>query len=181
MNLIKQLSILTSVIGLASACNNEVVIEPSKAPKAYTMEQYNNTKGYWPSGEIISKFYCPDAKTQFPPINIHEWDKTPAISGRLPTYEETMNGTSIHHYGEKETKLVKAYNMTLPKLARYINPSLSSLDSPMKDELVVVIQMVQTPEDTIVGYRFLSGGVGGSKYRDFHFLTDQEVSEITTK
>lgn len=71
--------------------------------------------------------------------------------------------------------------MQLPKLARYINPSLSSIDSPRKDELVVVVQIVQTPEDTIVGYRFLSGGVGGSVYRDFHFLTDEEVKEVVNK
>lgn len=183
--IIKSISSLTICLGITAlfySCSNTEVKETLiSAPKNYTTEQYNNTKGYWPTGQIISKFYCPDAVTEFPPIDVKKWDKTPAVSGRLPTYEETMNGTSIHHYGEKETKLVKAYNMQLPKLARYINPSISSVDSPKKDELVVVVQIVQTPEDTIVGYRFLSGGVGGSVYRDFHFLTDEEVKEVVNK
>lgn len=173
--------IYSSAISIFVSCSNTEATQPITQNKNYTTEQYNNTKGYWPTGQIITKFYCPDAVTEFPPIDLKTWDKTPAVSGRLPTYEETMNGTSIHHYGEKATKLVKAYNMQLPKLARYINPSLSSIDSPRKDELVVVVQIVQTPEDTIVGYRFLSGGVGGSVYRDFHFLTDEEVKEVVNK
>lgn len=61
--------------------------------------------------------------------------------------------------------------MTLPKLAYYKNASTG------KDNLVVVIQIVQTAKDTVVGYRYLTGGVGGSVFHDFRFLTDEEVKK----
>lgn len=143
----------------------------------YMPEEYNHTKGYCENGDMICSFYCPDAVSEFPPIDIKFWDKVPAVNGRLPTYEETKNGTAIHHYGEKTTHLVKPYPMTLPKLARYIGPSSISTNTPKKNELVVVIQIVQTAKDTIVGYRFLTGGVGGSKISDYHFLNDEEVKK----
>jgi len=162
--------------------NDTVSFNNTEKPKpVYNAAQYNNTKGYWNNGAIITKFYCPDAKSMFPPIDLSSWDKTPAVNGRFPTYEETMNGTSIHHYGEKENAFVKPYYLKLPKLARYIGPTLISERSPEKDELLVVIQIVQTATDTIVGYRFLSGGVGGSLIRDYHFLSEAEVKEAVGK
>lgn len=177
MKIFKQFALLTISLMLIQSCSDKQVIEEKKS--TYTIHQYNNTKGIMENGEIITKFYCPDAKSMFPPISIKSWDKTPVVNGRLPTYDETMNGTSIHHYGEKENPNLKPFYMTLPKLARYINPSSTSLDTPMKcEDLVVVIQIVQTLKDTIVGYRLLSGGVGGSSFRDFHFLTDDEVKIV---
>jgi hypothetical protein len=47
-----------------------------------------------------------------------------------------------------------------------------------KAGIVVVIQIVQTAKDTIVGYRYLTGGCGGSAFHDFHFLTDSEVKNV---
>ncbi len=133
-----------------------------------TPEQYANNKGYWESGQLITKFDCPDSRF-FPPIDIKAWDKTPVVNGRFPTYAETMKGISIHHYGEKKSSLIKPYPMTLPKLAYCYNPSTG------RQEVVVVIQIVQTAKDTVVGYRYLTGGVGGSVFHDFRFLTDDEI------
>lgn len=152
----------------------------SKNPNiSYTQVAYNNTKGYDESGTIIKHFYCPDTKTEFPPINLKDWEKVPAVYDRLPKYEETIDGTSIHHYGVKENSLIKHYTIKLPKLARYTGPVSVSFQSAVKNELVVVVQAVQTAEDTIVGYRFLSGGVGGSKISHYHFLTEDEVQIAT--
>lgn len=144
---------------------------------AYTQDAYDNTKGCYENGDIILYFYCPDAVSTFPPIDIKDWDKVPSVNGRLPTYKETMNGTAIHHYGEKANNIIKPYPMTLPKLARYAGPSYITTNSPKKDEIVVVIQIAQSAKDTIVGYRFLTGGVGGSKISDYHFLNDDEVKK----
>ena len=124
-------------------------------------------------GEIYTYFDCPDSKF-FPPIDIKTWDKTPVVNGRLPTYEETLNGMSIHHYGEKENAYVKPYPMTLPKLASIYKSSTG------KNEIVLVIQIVQTYKDTVVGYRYFSGGCGGSLFRDFHFLTVPEIQNFTS-
>ncbi|MGZ3865173.1 MAG: hypothetical protein ACXVC6_04095 [Bacteroidia bacterium] len=129
-----------------------------------------DTKGYQGNGEIVAEFDCPDSRF-FPPIDLKNWEKTPVVNGRLPTYEETITGVSIHTYGGRSNPDVKPYNMTLPKLAYIQNPYTKL------EEVVVVIQVVQTRKDTLVGYRYLSGGVGGSYFRDFRFLTEEEVSK----
>ena len=139
---------------------------------SYTPEEYNNTRGYWENGQIITEFNCPDAVKSFPPIDLKSWYKIPAVNGRLPTYEETQNGTAIHHYGEKKNPNIRPYTMWLPKLAYRHNPATG------KDELVVVIQVVQTKKDTIVGFRYITGGCGGSLFRDYRLLTDEEVNRV---
>ena len=144
----------------------------AKNTASYTIDEYNNTMGFYENGDIITDFDCPDAVKLFPPIDLKSWNKTPVVNGRLPTYEETKNGMSIHHYGEKVNPKVKPYHMTLPKLA-YRQNRLTKMD-----DLVVVIQIVQTDEDTIVGFRYLTGGCGGSAFRDYCFLTDEEVRNL---
>jgi hypothetical protein len=115
-------------------------------------------------------------KNLFPPIDIKTWDKTPCVNGRLATKKETENGTALLYYDKKEN--AKPYNMTLPKLA-YITKLSSDGGLSASRELVVVIQIVQTPKDTIVGYRPLTGSNGASTFRDFHFITDDEVKKVT--
>lgn len=133
---------------------------------------YSDTKGMGAGGDIFTSFDCPDA-LDFPPIDIKNWDKTPVVNGRLPTYEETHNGTSIHHYGGEANNAVKVYNMTLPRLASIYSKRTKQY------ETVVVIQIVQTEKDTVVGYRYLTGGCGGSLFKDFHFLTVPEIQNVT--
>ena len=183
MKKLKFLSLLIISLIFILSCADEQVANTERSKPVLNPDEYNNTKGYWENGEIITKWDCPDAVSFFPPIDIKLWDKTPAVNGRFPTYEETKNGTAIHHYGEKEDPYVKPYNMILPKLAYYDHcVKLSEFDARhtrewTQNDIVVVIQIVQTPKDTIVGFRYLSGGVGGSLFRDFHFLTDEEVKK----
>jgi len=184
MKTLTAFSILVVALVLIQACGEVAAIPApactlaefnSRAGLAYTNGQYNNTKGYWENGEIIREWYCPDAKAEFPALDVREWFKAAAVNGRLPSYEETMNGASIHHYGEKENPMVKPYKMILPRLAYYKGPSSITPSTPRWGELVIVIQIVQTPQDTIVGYRFLSGGVGGSLFRNFYFLNEKDM------
>ncbi|MCD6017564.1 MAG: hypothetical protein K0S53_685 [Bacteroidetes bacterium] len=124
-------------------------------------------KGYNETG-IYKNFDCPD-DLSFAPIDIRYWNKTPAITGRLPTYEDIKDGKAINFYGGFEQ--ARPFYMKLPKLA-YVYSQYKR-----KTELVVVIQIVQTSTDTVVGYRYLSGGCGGSMFHDFHFLTDEEIKK----
>lgn len=176
-------SFALSMITLCSilACNDEQTIatslpvaEPIANPigkPAASINQYNTTNGYYDNGNLITEFDCPDDRS-FPPIDIKSWNKIPVVNGRLPTYEETRNGTAIHHYGEKESANVKPYAIKLPRLAYRTDNVL------MKDSVVVVIQIVKTAHDTIVSYRYLSGGCGGSKFHNFHFLSEEEVKKV---
>lgn len=147
-------------------------IDSNEAKTEYDLNRvvYSDTKGM-SGGEIYTSFDCPDALS-FPPIDIKNWDKTPVVNGRLPTYEETHNGMSIHHYGGEANKLVKVFNMSLPRLASIYS------NRKKQYEPVVVIQIVQTAKDTVVGYRYLTGGCGGSLFRNFHFLTVPEIQKV---
>ncbi|MDO8992530.1 MAG: hypothetical protein Q7U83_05670 [Daejeonella sp.] len=110
----------------------------------------------------------------FPPIRIKEWERTPVVNGRLPTKEEIDNGTALLYY-PNPGRDVKAYDMKLPKLAYYSYPKSG------KKDLVVVIQIVQSKQDTMVGYRPLTGLNGASVFSHFQFLTDEEVKEVMEK
>lgn len=116
-------------------------------------------------------WYCPDNVKGFPPVNIKLWNKVPVVNGRPPTHEETLNGTSLIYYGLTTDTATKPYNMLLPKLASFFDPNTNKTDT------VIVIQIVQTTYDTIVGYRYLTGGNGTHDFRDFHILTDTEVKK----
>jgi hypothetical protein len=118
-----------------------------------------------------SGWICPDNVKMFPPVDIKSWNKVPVVNGRIPTREETQNGTSLIYINKFETPDAKPYDMTLPKLASFFSSYTK------KEETVIVIQIVQTAKDTVVGYRFLTGGNGTNDFRDFHFLTDNEINK----
>ena len=70
-----------------------------------------------------SGWFCPDNTSMFPPVDIKSWNKVPVVSGRLPTFEETQNGTSLIYYDINTTPDAKAYDTTLPKLASFFCPA----------------------------------------------------------
>lgn len=175
------LTLLAISFVFMQACTDKQTSQAEESSPSYLRDQlptpnihpdaYNNTRGYWDDGKLITEFDCPDSRF-FEPIDIKSWNKIHVVKGRFPTYAETMNGTAISHYGEKANPKVRPYNMILPKLAYHYNRSMKMTD------LVVVIQIVQTDEDTVVGFRYLTGGCGGSRYRDFNFLTEEEVKKV---
>ena len=158
----------------ATKVATETNMNTEEAKTVYDLNHvvYSDTKGMGAVGDIFTSFDCPDA-LDFAPIDIKNWDKIQVVNGRLPTYEETHNGTSIHHYGGEVNKAVKVYNMTLPRLASIYS------ERTKQYETVVAIQVVQTAKDTVVGYRYLTGGCGGSLFRNFHFLTVEEIQKLT--
>ena len=183
--------LLISAVVIQSCDNNPVttIEKPSTYGEPYDTVYPIDTEGYMEDGQIITQWDCPDSKF-FPPINLTAWYKTPVVNGRLPTYRETLNGTAIHTYGgNKNHRGVKLYDITLPKLAYFkkrvpkliyrghLKPVFSSTETVLDSEIVVVIQVVQTIKDTIVGFRYLTGGVGGSLFHDFRFLSDEEVRQ----
>lgn len=160
MTTMKTLTLSIVVLGLLTlmSCGK------SAEQKAATKQTEQTSKSGW---------ICPDNIKMFPPVDIKLWNKVPVINGRLPTNEETQNGVSLIYYDIKKTPDAKPYNMILPKLASFYNPYFKKVDT------VIVIQIVQTAKDTVVGYRFLTGGNGTYNFRDFHFLTDNEIKKVT--
>lgn len=120
---------------------------------------------------------CPD-NLKFPRVALKDWDKVPVVNGRMPTYEEANNGTSLL-YIDKEVKPdlkdVEPYKMTLPKLAYFTNPTTK------KKELVIVIQLVQFKDYVWAGLRYVSGGNASEMMSKLQFLTDEEVKQEIEK
>lgn len=162
--------ILTIAFCILQGCRDPKPPKTQKPPAFTESWDCKHTLGFYENGKIINEFDCPDAVTLFVPIELALWKKTPAVNGRLPNCEETKNGTAIAHYGGNPK--VKAYPLLLPKLAY----TLDRHTGEYKD-LVVVIQIAQTETDTVVGYRYLNGGCGGSRFRNFHFLDESEIKK----
>jgi hypothetical protein len=191
---LKVVILLAGTIYFMQACNESQKAQPIASPNStqsvatvnpsefvttyysktsIPLFEYNNNKGFWESGQLITEFDCPDAHRDFPPVNMKQWYKVPVVNGRLPSYEETKNGAALHHYGEKENPNVKPYNMLLPKLATYYNPLMNT------NQIVIVIQIAQTAKDTVVSFRYPGGGCGGNTFSHFHFLNNDEVKKVT--
>ena len=187
----KHFFLLTLLVFFIQACDDKPIAaieKPSTYGEPYDTSYSIDTDGYMEDGQIITNWDCPDSRF-FPPIDLTAWYKTPVVNGRLPTYRETLNGTAIHTYRGNKSHGVKLYDITLPKLAYLkkivpvligrsrMGPVFSTTETILDSEIVVVIQVVQTARDTIVGYRYLTGGVGGSLFHDFRFLSDEEVKQ----
>ncbi len=102
-------------------------------------------------------------------MDIQDLDKLISISDRLPTQEETRNGTSLMYFDPTEYPEAKPLKMTLPRLAR-IYSQHNGLN-----EMIIVIQAAVIGNDTVVGYRFPSGGNGTARVGEVTFLSDAEV------
>ncbi|WP_417600510.1 hypothetical protein [Owenweeksia hongkongensis] len=162
------LSLLIVSCGFITACAQDKANESGQATDAelQTLEQTNasiHPYGGW---------YCPDNLRGFPPVNVVDLAKIPVVNGRMPTQEETRNGTSLMYFDPAEYPTAKPVDITLPKLAHYYSPQTR------QTELVIVIQAVIVDADTVVGFRYLNGGNGTSWYNEVDFLTETEVSEI---
>jgi len=119
-------------------------------------------------------WYCPDNLNGFPAVNLSDWKNVAVVNGRMPSKEETQNGTSLIFVDSEKYPNAKPLDMTMPKLATYFNYSTS------REEYIIVIQAVNIDNDSIVGFRYLNGGNGSARLNEVKLLSDAEVSEITT-
>lgn len=117
-------------------------------------------------------WYCPDNLNGFPPVDIANWKNVPVVSGRMPTKEETQNGTSLIFVDTEKYPNAKPLDMVLPKLAGFYN------EYSKREDLVIVIQAVNVANDSIVGFRYLNGGNGSARLNEVRFLSDDEIEMI---
>jgi len=115
---------------------------------------------------------CPDNILGFPAVNLQELNKVPVVKGRLPTKEETQNGTSLMYFDTTKVPNAKPLDIPLPKLARYYS------EYTKKNELVIVIQAVIAENDTVVGFRYLNGGNGSDWFRQVNFISNEELAKL---
>ena len=118
-------------------------------------------------------WYCPDNLNGFPAVDLKDWENVPIVNGRLPTEEESRNGSSLIYVDTKEHPSAKAMSMELPKLATFYN------QYSRKNEVIIVIQAIEIGNDSIVGFRYLNGGNGSAHFREITFIAENEVSTIS--
>lgn len=117
-------------------------------------------------------WYCPDNLNGFPPVDIANWKNVPVVNGRMPTKEETQNGTSLIFVDLEKYPNAKPLGITMPKLASIFNHSSN------REELIIVIQAVNIDNDSIVGFRYLNGGNGSGRLNDVKFITYKEIEDM---
>ena len=106
------------------------------------------------------------------PISLKNWKQTPAINDRNANEEDVKNGIAVY-YIEGNFDEHKPYKIQLPKLAY-----LTDFETKEK-ELVVIIQIEETPKGIVVGYRNLTGGNGAGLMNEFEILSDNNSEKLT--
>lgn len=151
------------VLMMASSCSSqEAKKEMAKASQKPAETKKQHQYGGW---------YCPD-NFGFVPVDISELEEVPAIENRLPTKEELAQHMSLIEVDTIEFPDARALEMELPRVARVV------VDHKGTTELIIVIQAIVVNGDTVVGYRFPSGGNGSAWYRDVTFLSKEEVAQM---
>ena len=119
-------------------------------------------------------YYCPDNLGGFPAMDIANWKSVPVVNGRMPTREETQNGTSLIFVDQEKFPNAKPLDMEMPKLARFFNRNSG------KEEIIIVIQALNVSNDSVVGFRYLNGGNGSAYMNQVRFLSDEEIESISS-
>ncbi|MEO1260369.1 MAG: hypothetical protein AAFZ15_16350 [Bacteroidota bacterium] len=159
---------LISFFWLASCAQQEIVNNQFET----SIKEEQPIKPKYGTKNPFVGWSCPDNLRGFPPVNIQELDQVPVVNGRLPTEEETMNGTSLIYLDTAEYQNARALDMTMPRLARFYS------DYTKKNELVIVIQAVVVFRDTMVGFRYLNGGNGSAYLGEVSFVSDEEMDKL---
>lgn len=97
------------------------------------------------------------------PIDIKQWQATPAVEGRPATDLDVKAGRAVFAVGGEPVEL------DLPACAIVREEGLGE-PTP-----VIVIQAERLEDDTVaVGYRLLDGGCGIGDFHDFEFLSEPD-------
>lgn len=150
---------------VASCAQQEVELKNEEPPMQ--VEIPDNSKPHPYGG-----WSCPDNVYGFPAVDLAEWEKVPVVNGRLPTLEETENGSSLMYFDSDEIPSARPLDMEMPRLARYYSKYTK------KNEMVIVIQAVEAEGDSVVGFRYLNGGNGSAWFHEVDFLTEEEVNAL---
>lgn len=105
------------------------------------------------------------------PIALKDWKQTPAMSNRNANEEDVKKGTAVYHI-EGDFENHKPYDIQLPKVAY-----LTDYETKAK-ELVIIIQIEETPKGIVVGYRNLTGGNGAGLINEFEILDDKQIEKL---
>ncbi|MEZ4926578.1 MAG: hypothetical protein R3A50_09895 [Saprospiraceae bacterium] len=163
----KALILLTAscLISLSSCSQTDGIIKENEGSQEQTETVKTEPHRY-------GGWYCPDNLNGFPAVDIANWNKVPVVNGRMPTKEDTKNGSSLILVDVEKYPNAKPLDITMPKLARFYN------EFTERFELIIVIQAFNIDNDNIVGFRYLNGGNGSARLNEVTFLNENEIAQI---
>ncbi len=160
--------LMVCFVSVTSCGQNKATDKPLETP---TEEAVTNDAGFSKPQEYIG-WHCPDNLSGFPPIDIQDYAKLKVVADRLPTLEETSNGTSLMYFNTAKIPDARPLKMTLPQVARIHSQHTGF------NELIIVIQAAVAGTDTVLGFRYPSGGNGSARLGEATFLSDAEVAKL---
>lgn len=105
-------------------------------------------------------------------LNLENWENIPCIKNRVATKEDVENGIAVFVIENIEHK---PHEINLPKLAFWN-------DSENKTQkLVAIIQVEETSQGTVVGYKDFDENFGAGFLYEFKILDNKEVEKIRSK
>lgn len=152
-----------------SCSQSSTIVESNKTETAEVKVEVKKTEPHRYGG-----WYCPDNLNGFPAVDIHNWKSVPVVNGRMPTKEETQNGTSLIFIDREKYPEAKPLDLELPKLARFYN------NHSRKEEVIIVIQALNISNDSIVGFRYLNGGNGSARLNEVNFIYENEIATLSS-
>lgn len=171
--MVKTFSSVFAVAFILSSCAQEPNIEIAHDQDVSTSDTTLSVQNDDPftKPHQYGGWYCPD-NFGFKPVDVKQLNTVSVVKGRMPQKWETQNGMALMYLDPIKFPEAKPLDIQLPALAMVETPY-----TPFK-ELAIVIQAFVAGKDTIVGYRFPSGGNGSDWYQNVQFLSPDEVSEL---
>lgn len=175
MKAIQREKFLLSVIMACSVALTSCGQNEPTQPKEEKVAEEAVTEDYFTEPHQYGGWYCPDNLRGFPPVDVKHLDRIKVVADRLPTKEEAQNGTSLMYFDTTRIPDARPLPIKLPQLA-WIHSEQTGFNEP-----VIVIQAVVAGADTVVGYRFPSGGNGSAWYGQVTFFTEQEMAKVGSR
>lgn len=163
---------LISMMIFLNSCAQDTKPKDVKESKEITeVAEEEDSESPYTEPHQYGGWYCPD-NMGFEPMDVADLSSIKVITDRMPTKEETQNGTALMYLPKDKFPDARPLEIDLPALA-YVKSSNTGMD-----ELAIVIQAFIAGTDTIIGYRFPSGGNGSAWYGEATFLTADEASDL---
>ncbi|HQW69933.1 MAG TPA: hypothetical protein PLH25_09715 [Flavobacterium sp.] len=102
-------------------------------------------------------------------LTIDNWKNIPCTKNRIATKKDIENGSAVFVIENAENK---PYKIDLPKLA-YWNDSENNIQ-----KLVVIIQIEETSQGIVTGYKDFDGNYGAGFLYEFKILDENEIENI---
>jgi hypothetical protein len=102
-------------------------------------------------------------------LTLENWQNIPCTKNRNATKEDVDNGNAVFVIENIEHK---PYKIELPKLAYW-----NDIESDDK-KLVVIIQMEESSQGIVTGYKDFEGNYGAGFFYEFNILSEKEIQKL---